>query len=241
MMKATAFAHILLLILLPGSAVAQSTLKLQIVELPPYMIVTANNGVSGMVVDPVLAAFKKMEIPVEWQVVPAVRQLQQIKESKERLCSVGWYKTPEREKFAKFSKPILRDSAYVGMTNASYNPVNGASVDAILEDSRIEVLVKSGFAYGDFLDQKFATMKAKRQVSYGDMPQILKMIAARRADITFLPWNEVQYYIDIGLINKSQINIITFRDMPIGYNRYLMCSRNVEDALIERFNAALAN
>jgi polar amino acid transport system substrate-binding protein len=240
-MKATAYIHIVVLLMFSVAACADPALKLQIVELPPYMIVNADSSIAGLVVTPTLAAFKKAAIPIAWQVVPAVRQLQQIKEGKERLCSVGWYKTPEREKFAKFSKAILRDSPFVGVAEPTFHIANGVSIDTILGDSKVEVLIKIGFVFGDFLDKKILEMKAKRQVSYGDMPQIFKMIAAGRAQITFAPLDEVQYYINIGVIDKEKIKILTFSDMPLGYNRYLMCSQNVEDKLIDRFNAALAN
>ena len=88
-MKAAAFAYALLSAPL-GVAPADAPLKPQIVELPPYMTVRAGNSVGGLAVDPALAAFRKAGIPVVWEVVPAARQLNRIKEARERLCSVGW-------------------------------------------------------------------------------------------------------------------------------------------------------
>jgi uncharacterized protein (TIGR02285 family) len=240
-MKVMAWAGFIALIVVPGLACSQSALKMQIVELPPYMVVNSNGDISGLVVDRVAAAFKKAGISTDWQVVPAARQLQLLKQNKERLCSVGWYKTPEREKFAKFSRAILRDSAYVGIANKKYNPPNGVTIDAVLADSQTAVLIKSGFVYGDFLDAKFAAMQAKREISFGDMPQIFKMIAAGRAQITFAPLDEIQYYVNIGLIDKGAINILSFSEMPQGYNRYLMCSQNVEDDVLNKFDMALQN
>src|SRR5471032_1804070 len=91
------FSALLSLALLPAAASAAAALKLQIVQRPPYLIVEANGDVSGIAVQPTVAAFKKAGIAVEWQAVPALRQLQRLKDNREKVCSVGWYKTRERE------------------------------------------------------------------------------------------------------------------------------------------------
>jgi len=226
-------------IMVPILACSEPALKLQIVELPPYMIVNSPTNVAGLVVDPTVAALKKAGIPFEWQVIPAARQLLRLKNNTERVCSVGWYKTSERELFAKFSHPVLKDSPFVGFANKNFNVKDGVTIGEILSDSKTTVLIKMGFVNGDYLDNKFKTMKARSELSTGDMPLIFKMVEAGRAQITFAPLQEIQYYQDIGVVEKERFNIITFSEMPSGFNRYLMCSQMVEDDLINRFNAAL--
>ena len=230
---------IILLTGLHDSALAAPVLKLQIVQRPPYLMVTRAGEVSGIAVAPTVAAFRSAGIPVEWEEVPALRQLLRLKLNEERVCSVGWYKTSEREKFAKFSNAVSQDSPWAGVANIKFEPPKDATVSAILANPGTTVLLKSGYVYGNFLDGQIAAMKARRESTSVDMPLLFKMVAYGRAQITFAPIEEIQYYLDTRQIDAADIRIITFSEMPMGYKRYLMCSKLVEDDLIGRFNAAL--
>jgi len=68
---------------------------------------------------------------------------------------------------------------------------------------------------------------------------VFRMIAAGRAQLTFAPLEEIQYYLNAHLISATNTKIIAFKEIPAGYQRYLMCSKQVEDAVITQFNAAL--
>jgi len=238
-MQKPIYATIFFLVLLPTLACSEPPLKLQIVELPPYMIVNSATSIGGLVVDPTFAALRKAGIDFEWEVVPAVRQLVRIKNNQERICSVGWYKTPTRELFARFSHPIVVDSGYVAFANNNYNPREGIPIDGVLGDSKISVLIKNGFVYGEYLDAKFITMKARSEPVYVDMPLIFKMVEAGRGQITFAPLAEIRYYQDLGVVDKDRFHIITFKEIPSGFSRYLMCSLKVDNELINKFNNAL--
>jgi len=218
---------------------ADAPLMLQIVELPPYMIVSSPSTISGLVIDPTIAALKKAGIPFVWEIIPAVRQLATIKNNQERICSVGWYKTAAREAFAKFSHPILFDSGFAGFANNNFNPPDGISIDELLADPNVTVLIKTGFIFGEYIDGKIANMKANREEAYAEMPFIFKMVQAGRAQITFAPLAEILYYESIGVISRDKFHIIKFKGMASGNNRYLMCSLKVDDELINKFNDAL--
>ncbi len=228
------------LALLPGLALAESPLKLQIVQRPPYLMMKPNGEVSGIAVEPTMAAIQKSGIAVEWEEVPALRQLQRLKLNKERVCSVGWYKTEEREKFAKFTHPVSQDSPWAGFANIAFNPPGGATVSAVLGDSEVVLLLKNGYVYGNYLDEKISVMRAKRMETSGDMPQLFKMIEIGRAHITFAPIEEIQYYLNKHLVSATSTKVITFSEMPMGYKRHLMCSKLVEDEVINKFNDALS-
>lgn len=152
---------------------------------------------------------------------------------------MGWYKTPTRETFAKFSHPIVEDSGYAGFANNNYKPAEGVSIDEVLGDPKVTVLIKSGFVYGEYLDARLATMKAHPELAYVDMPLIFKMVEAGRGQITFAPLAEIQYYQDLGVVSKDKFHVMKFKEIPTGFSRYLMCSMKVEDELINKFNSAL--
>ncbi|MBV8502099.1 MAG: transporter substrate-binding domain-containing protein [Paucibacter sp.] len=218
---------------------AATVLKLQIVERPPYLIVKPIGEFGGITVDRSMAAIRLAGIPVELERVPALRQLQRLRLNAEPVCSVGWYKTKEREQFAKFSDPVTQDSPWAAFVNVHFEVPGDGSVKSILADPHTTVLMKSGYVYGDYLDAQMAVMRAQRQETSADMPALFKMVAAGRAQIAFAPIEEIQYYLASKWLNSTDIKIVTFKEMPEGYKRYLMCSKQVDDELISRFNSAL--
>jgi uncharacterized protein (TIGR02285 family) len=223
---------------LPPSNAAPA-LILQVVQRAPYLMVGPGKQMSGISVAPTAAAFRRAGIDVAWEEVPALRQLQRLQANQENLCSVGWYKTPERERYAKFSDPVSQDSPWAAFASRSYTPPPNATVRAIFSDPNTKILLKQGFVYGDYLDQAIAAMTAQRMDTNGDMHQLFKMIAAGRADISFAPLEEIRYHLEHGSISGGSIRIIEFPEMPAGYPRRLMCSKRVDDGLLRKFNAAL--
>ena len=230
----------LTLSLLPMLAASSAPLVMMVVHRPPYLVVGADGQFSGISVTPVMAALKKAGIAVQWEQVPALRQLQRLKDNRTSACSVGWYQTPEREGFAKFSAPVSQDSPWAAFANAALMVPPKLTVKALLADEHVTVLLKTGFVYGSYLDGQIAAMKAQRKETNGDMLQVLQMVAFGRAQVTFAPQEELQYYMDRRLIGGAGSKIITFHEMPDGYSRHLMCSKRVDDALLHKFNAALA-
>ena len=65
--------------------------------------------VIGIIGDRINFIFNQAEIPLAWQKSPARRQLDIIKKNDRREGAAGWFKTPERETFAKFSRAIYQD------------------------------------------------------------------------------------------------------------------------------------
>jgi len=239
-MKKKCLSALAALIALPScGAHAAPALTLQIVQRAPYLIVGPGNKMSGISVAPAVAAFQRAGIEVAWEEVPALRQLQRLQLNQEKVCSVGWYKTPERERFAKFSDPISQDSPWAAFAYRQYTPPRDATVHAIFADRQTRILLKKGFVYGDYLDLAIASMKAQRMDTNGDMHQLFMMIEVGRADISFAPLEEIRHYMDKGTVSTAGIRVIEFKEMPAGYQRRLMCSKRVEDELIRKFNAAL--
>lgn len=225
---------------LPAVAAAAPPLELQIVHFPPYMLVLPDGVMDGIAVRPALAAFKKAGIEVTLREVPALRQLQRLKSNQERLCSVGWYKNRERQQFAKYSEALSQDTPWAAYASLPAAPVGELSVRAILANEQLTVLLKAGFIYGDYLERELVGARARLQHTHADMPQVLRMIDVGRAQLTFAPIEVIQYHLKSSPASAGETQIITFAEMPAGYKRYLMCSQQVEDSLLARFNAALA-
>jgi polar amino acid transport system substrate-binding protein len=217
----------------------QAPIVLQFNEHPPFMKQEADGSVTGTVATPAARAFKRAGIPFVWQHIAVKRQLAVLQENATPVCSVGWYKTAERERFAKYTKAISQDSPTIGLANASFKaPDNGKLAD-LLADPELNVLIKDSIIYGPYLDAQLANMKAKRIVSFEEFGPLIKLVHIGRAQLTFIPIEEANYYIERMGYSRTDFNIIHFSDMPAGEKRYIMCDMKVDDAVIEKLNAEL--
>ena len=221
------------------SASAGQVIEMQVVDLPPYLIAAPDGHFGGIVVDAATRAFERAGIAVKLTDIPALRQLERLKANREALCSVGWYKTPERETFARFSDPITRDERWAALVAPKWKLPPQMTVDALLAEPDLTLLLKQGFSNGEYLDKKLPAARSHRVTTTSEMSGIFKMIEAGHGDVFFAPRDEIRYFEDAGLFDAQKVSIVTFTDLPLGQQRYLMCSKRVGNDILARFNAAL--
>lgn len=221
------------------AAFAQAPIVVQFTERPPFMKQEADGSVSGTVGTPVTQAFKKTGIPFVWQHTAAKRQLAVLQENAAPVCAIGWYKTAERERYAKYTKAISQDSPMIGLANAAFHARDNGKLADLLANPELSVLIKDAIVYGPYMDEQLAKMKAKRVVSFDEFGGLIKLIRLGRAELTFIPIEEANYYIESMGYTRNDFNIIHFSDMPPGQKRYLLCSMKVENAVIDKLNAEL--
>ncbi len=235
-----------------GKPEAAAPIVLLYTERPPYNSRTPDGKLSGIVGTPVTQAFAKAGLRFELHEASLQRQLEALKRNTPRVCVSGLYKTAEREQFARYTKPVSQDQAMVGLANAAFTPANGTAngagngngtptqtVHALLDHPEVTVLLRNAVNYGPFLEGQFATMKARRATTDGQFAQVVKMIYAGRAQLTFFPLEEAQYYAKVAGYSPQQFKVLTFGDMPAGEKRYILCSRQVDGAVVEKLNAGL--
>ena len=68
---------------------------------------------------------------------------------------------------------------------------------------------------------------------------MINMILARRADYFFISEEEADALIPKAGLNKADFKYIRFLNMPTRLKRYILFSRQVEDELVEKLNAAI--
>ncbi|MCH8622467.1 transporter substrate-binding domain-containing protein [Undibacterium sp. TS12] len=229
----------ILICLLAGLPSAFSTDRKIVVaynERPPYLISNADGSVSGLTATPVARAFKNAHIDYVWEKEPTNRQLQNIRESLGPYCGVGWFKNPEREKFAKFTKPIYRDQASILVANTDFKAPGNNLLTDILNRRDIRILVKSQYSYGQYIDALISKMKPTLVQTTAENISMIRMIMANRADFMFISEEEAAYSIEQAGFAPNELQLIHVRDMPEGEKRYLMCNKNVPDEVIEKLN-----
>ena len=205
-------------------------------ERHPYYI-SQGKGVGGIMGDRINFVFEQAGIPLAWQKTPAKRQLDIIKTNRGREAAAGWFKTPERQIFAKFSQPIYQDRPTIALVRADQKLIqSGGPLAEALANPRLRLLRKDGYSYGDFIDGLIDRFQPNQTITLADNVSMLKMIHTRRVDYFFIALEEADDLLTRAGLPAPDFKKITFTDMPEGNRRYVIFTRQVEDSTIERLN-----
>jgi len=217
----------------------ETTLIIYYHERPPYYV-TGPLGVYGLCADPVKRALRRAAIPFHWEKLPAKRQLAVIRDNRLRAAAIGWFKTPQRLQFARFSRPIYRDRPLVALARAD-NPLipTETTLKELLTNRKLTLLYKNGYSYGSRVDAAITLCSPPRTATDSDNLGMLEMIYAGRADYFFISLEEAENLTTTSGLLKSDFKLIHFRDLGAGNRRYLIFSRKVSEQLIQRLNTAL--
>lgn len=224
--------------LAPALAMADDKITLSFNDRPPYLVAGADGSASGLTGTPAAEAFRAAGIDVAWSKVPPNRQLVVIKEGGQN-CAIGWYKTAEREQFAKFTKPIYRDKPTVIIANPKFAAGDNAKLSDILATKGVRVLVKENFTYGPYIDAALDKVKGAQTKSNGTSTQMLQLVNANSVDFMFASEEEASYLVEQSGIGAGNFKQIKMPDVPVGDDRYIMCSKDVSDDVIGRLNKVI--
>lgn len=208
-------------------------------ENQPYYI-SRGKGVGGIIGDRINFVFEQAGIPLAWHQTTAKRQLEIIGKNSGREGAAGWFKTPERESFAKFSQPIYQDRPTIALARADQELIqSGKTLADTLANPRLRLLRKDGASYGAFIDELLERYQPDQTVTLADNVDMLKMIHTRRVDYLFIAREEAEDLLTRVGFPASDFKKITFTDMPEGNRRYILFSRQVEDSTIDRLNRVI--
>ncbi len=224
-----------LLLLMGGACRAGEPVTLHYNERPPYLVGAADGAVSGLTATPAERAFRAAGIDVVWQKTPINRQLALLKEGGAR-CTVGWFKNAERERFARFSKPIYRDLPTVALTRSDFSMRQRLPLEGALATPGLRVLVKENYSYGGYIDEVLARIHPLLTKTSAESVNMIAMIEANRADLMFVAEEEAQYLIGQSGLSQQGFSMVRFADLPNGENRYIMCSKDVPEQWMRRLD-----
>lgn len=216
------------------------TITLQYSVRPPFMEIASDGSLVGTTAGPAVAAFKNAGVPFRLKEASPARRLLDVEENKTPVCSLGLYKTPQREKFGKFTNAVSQDTVMVALANRDLQVAPGITVAKLLQNPDMRILVKQSINYGPFLESKLARMKATRIDFSNEYSLIPTIIFSKRADLIFLPLEEAIYYSRSTTFVQSDFKILRFSEMPQGEKRHILCSHQVPDLVIKRLNQSLS-
>lgn len=222
-------------------AAADDGLLMVFRDKPPYSYVE-NGTQKGFLLERTRRILQAAGLRAEFQDMPPKRIFQELQANQERICSFGWYKIPERERFASFTLPIHQDRPHVVLFGPRMaDSPRFASLAELMAAGALTLAVADGVSYGPELDRLIAAFPGKVDRGLVSPLQVAKKLASRRADFMFIDQEDYEYLLatDAGF-RAEALKRVEFPDLPPGLKRYILCTRQVDESTIARMNAAIA-
>jgi len=229
----------LLLAVAPLVALADDgCLELLYFERPPYYQALPGGAVGGLVASRAAAALEAAGVCYRWRALPAKRHLAEIERNEQAACAVGWFRTAERERYARFSAPLYRDRPLVAVAAraAGLKERYRSAAELLAQGNRVLGL-RAGFSYGEELDAAIARIAPRTYTTAKPVVHLLQMLERGRVDFVFMAREEADYLLARG--EHPGLMLISFADLPAGNTRHLLCSRRTPEAVLERIDAAI--
>ncbi|MFO7989178.1 MAG: substrate-binding periplasmic protein [Thermodesulfobacteriota bacterium] len=208
-------------------------------ERPPYYV-TGPLGIYGLCVDPVKKAFSAADIGVEWVKMPAARQLEMLKSNAKNICAIGWFKNPERKKFAVYSHAIYQDKPMIALARSdNLRLISQRSLAQTLENEAVTLLRKDGYSYGQYIDDMILKHGPRQEITTAENIGMLKILHDGLADYFFISEEEAAELIHTSGLLADTFQFIRFTDVPAGNKRYLLFSKSTDKRIVDRVDAAI--
>ena len=231
---------IIAFLLLPVIVLAgddQVRLKVFYLEFPPYYFTNTDRKPDGFLLKEADKILRAAGYSPQYEAMPAKRILQHM-HTLAPAVSIGWFKTPEREKFAKFSLPIYQNRPLqVVFLNKNRHLFDSKdTLDQILQDERVSIGLLGGYSYGAVVDHKIKAANPPHQLITGGYPQLFRMLAAERFTYLLVAPEEVDVLIKKNHLAVDQFGRMNLDDIPSGNERYLMFSKGVPSDVVLKVN-----
>lgn len=215
-------------------------LKVLYFERPPYY--TLVEGVpGGVLLNMARTILEAAGIEPEFQEMPAKRIIETIKTSREPVCSVGWFKTEERQRFARFSQPFYQDLplAAVFLRSGRQPPPGVDTLAALTASPGLTLGLNAAFSYGEAVDAAIASPAQPPVRMNGTQMQLMRMLAAKRFDYALFNPEETDTLACLAGIDPAELFPLALKDIPKGNLRYMMFSLATREDVVRRVNAAI--
>jgi uncharacterized protein (TIGR02285 family) len=224
----------------PTTSVAEPLLMVYR-EKPPYSY--TDQGVQkGFLLERTKQILGKAGIQSSFEIMPPKRIFAEIEANTREICSFGWYKTPEREKYARFTQPIHKDRPHIVLAAPSSAAAikRHATLKALFTDKKLTLAVVDGTSYGPELDKLISVFPGTIDRALVSPLQVAQKVTGKRADFMFMDQDDYEYLLatDSSFKNEKLVRI-NFPDMPPGLLRYILCGQRVSDDVIGKLNAGI--
>lgn len=211
------------------------------IEYPPYCETEKDGTPSGIFIDMARRILDRVGVGYRFSSVPPKRIVLEMQKGTP-IVSIGWLRTAEREKIARFSIPVYvnRPVAVFALREKIEELAQYASFEEMMAGSRLTVGRIDGHSEGEYLDAILHQHKDRNVWVPGDEVQLIKMLVARRFDFTLLPPEEMEVLVRKAGGNTEDFILQPMKDIPTGNARYIMYSKTIDDSLIKQIDKVIA-
>ncbi|HET7774131.1 MAG TPA: transporter substrate-binding domain-containing protein [Burkholderiaceae bacterium] len=225
-----------------SSFAAKEPLRLSFPEKPPLYFTNSNGAPRGRLIDALRQRGLAAGVTMSFEQRPPKRILAEIEANQTALCSLGWFKTPERERFAKFSRPVYRDR---GMVLVATQPAasfgNATSLAQVLASGTWRLGAVSGISYGADLDRLLEQHSRSVVRPTATSEQLLRMVLAGRFALALVTEEELSWFLEQEP-GDTRLQRVQLSDLPRqGSQRHIMCSRKTPDAVMRQLDALIGD
>lgn len=220
--------------------VASDALLVTFPEKPPYYYFVGSEP-QGLLLDKARRIFAEAGVAASYEMRPAKRALFEVSQGTQPLCSLGWFRNPEREQYAQFSLPLHRDAAVRLLVpqRLEAEVKHYRSLQALLQQSTMRLGLVEGFSYGATADAQLKAFEHKVLRVPVTVKQLMQMVAHGRVDMALIDELEFTHRSKDIDLRGLELATVAFPDIAPGNQRHLMCSRAVEPVVMARINAAI--
>ncbi len=225
---------------LPGvCAGAGEELAVVYPERPPYNT-TEGGKAGGIWVELTRHILEEAGLRPSFTEMPSRRILEEISRPDCTLCSFGWFKTPERESYARFSLPFYRDPPLVAVLLAKNAGLTRGvtSLDQLAALRGCVLGLVAGWSYGAEADRILARRKPEVMEAPSSQQQAL-MLAKERFTYTLIRQAEIGAFARSAGLEERDLYVVELDDLREQSPRHIICGRGVPPALMERIDAAI--
>ena len=215
-------------------------LTVSYLERPPYYY-TENGKAAGFLVELTRKIFQDAGVDVAFRSLPPKRIMGEIKRKDNHHCTIGWFKNPVRETFAKFSLPIYQNRPLVLLVKKENKRqlIRHPALKNVFSEKTLVMGRVSTFSYGSFIDGMIEDNSPEIFEVKAKQSQLIKLISAGRITYMLIAPEEIQSLIRSADLDPDGFVSVSFPDIPAGNQRYLMFSKGVEDRVLEKVNMAI--
>lgn len=206
-------------------------------ERPPLCIL---DGQRGVLLELTKAFLADAGLKARFIELPPNRVLDLLRSGQGDALGVGWFKTPERELWGRFSRPIYQDRPLVAVVNSRVvgQLPYSTRLDALLS-SGLTLGLQTGVSLGVVVDQKIRALGLVPLESVVDTPTLLHLIRDGRMDYTLMSQEEAEYLLAQDAELGSGLVLVKLVDAPQGNVRHLLYSVTFEPEVATRIDAAI--
>lgn len=209
---------------------------------PPYSYI--DNGVQrGFLLERTQKILDHAGVKARFIDMPPKRIFMEIQSNTQSICSFGWYKIPEREKYAKFSQSIHQDRPHIVLAGprSADDVKKYRSLKALLAAPEFTLAVVDGVSYGPEIDGLIKNFPGQTDRALVAPLQVAKKVAAKRADFMFIDQEDYDYLMTSNPEFKNEGLIrLEYSDLPAGLKRYILCSQRVTDETMAKIDTAIS-